>query len=94
MTHSSNSLPPIVLQTHVRMDVHIKVLQAGYIDNVLFMNWLHNHFIKYAVASRPLLLLLDDHSSHYELGTLKFVKANDVIIFCLPPHTSYGSQPL
>ena len=66
----------------------------GWIDNILFRDWLQNHFIKHVVASRSLLLLLDGHSSHYELDTLKFAKANDVIIFCLSPHTSHGSQPL
>lgn len=34
----------------------------GWIDNVLFKDWLQNHFIKHAVASRPLLLLLDGHA--------------------------------
>ena len=65
----------------------------GWIDNVLFKDWLENHFITHAVASRPLLLLLDGHSSHYVLDTLKFAKKN-IIIFCLPPHTTHGSQPL
>ena len=66
----------------------------GCIDNVLFRDWLQNHFINHAVASRPLLLLLDGNSSNCELETLKFTKANDVIIFYFPPHTSHGSQPL
>ena len=66
----------------------------GWIDNVLFRDWLENHFITHAVASRPLLLLLDGHSSHYELEMLKLAKANGVIIFCLPPHTTHESQPL
>ena len=66
----------------------------GWIDNVLFKDWLENHFIKHAVASRPLLLLLDGHSSHYLLDTLKFAMEKDIIIFCLPPYTTHGSQPL
>ena len=46
------------------------------------------------MASRPLLLLLDGHSSHYVLETLKFAMEKDIIIFCLPPHTTHASQPL
>ena len=65
----------------------------GWIDHVLFKHWLENHFIKHAVATRPLLLLLDGHSSHYVLETLKFAMEKD-IIFCLPPHTTHASQPL
>jgi hypothetical protein len=37
------------------------------------------------------LLLLDGHSSHYEPQSIELAKENDVIIFCLPPHTT---QPL
>ena len=74
----------------------------GWIDNVVFKDWLENHFIKHAVASRPLLLLLDGHSSHYVLDTLKFAKEKDIkfakekdiIIFCLPPHITHASQLL
>ena len=52
--------------------------------------------MKHAVASRPLLLLLDGHSSHYEPATIRFAKKkkNDVIILCLPPHTTHETQPL
>jgi len=39
----------------------------------------------------PLVTLLDGHSSHFELGTIKLAKEKDVVIFCLPPHKS---QPL
>ena len=44
---------------------------------VLFKDWLEKHFVKHAVASRPLLLLLDGHSSHYVLDTSKFAKEKD-----------------
>ena len=38
----------------------------GWTDQELFKHWLKNQFLKYAVRPRPLLLLLDGHSSHYE----------------------------
>ena len=50
--------------------------------------------VTYAVSSRPLLLILDGHSSHYQLETIKFAKSNEIILFCLPPHTAHVSQPL
>ena len=50
--------------------------------------------MKHAVASRPLLLLLDGHSSHYEPATIRFAKEYDVIILRLPPHTTHETQPL
>ena len=47
-----------------------------------------------AVSQRPLLLLLDGHSSHFEPNSIQFAKDNQVIIFCLPPHTTHECQPL
>jgi len=48
-------------------------------------------------SERPILLMLDGHSSHYTLGLVKAAAAaaaKDVIIFCLPPHMTADSQPL
>ncbi len=56
--------------------------------------WFSNHFLQHAVISRPLLLMLDGHSSHYTLDLIQSAKDNDVVIFCLPPHTTADSQPL
>ncbi len=53
-----------------------------------------NHFLSHAVSCRPLILMLDGHSSHYTLELIKLAAENDVIIFCLPPHTTADSQPL
>ncbi len=55
--------------------------------NGLFDLWFNHH----APAARPILLLLDGHSSHY---TPSFIKKERVIAFCLPPHTSHITQPL
>ena len=38
---------------------------TGWVDTELFKGWLNQHFLKYAVGSRPLLLVLDGHSTHY-----------------------------
>ena len=46
------------------------------------------------VSRRPILLLLDGHSTHFELRSLQFAKENNIIIFCLPPHTTHVCQPL
>ena len=63
-------------------------------DSELFSNWFSNHFLKHAVPSRPLMLILDGHLSHYTLKLVKSAAENDVILFCLPPHTTADSQPL
>lgn len=66
----------------------------GWVDSELFRGWLTDHFLKYATGARPLFLLLDGHSSHYQPDLIRYAKEHDVIIFCLPPHTTHESQPL
>ena len=70
------------------------VSDNGWVDQELFYFWLKEHFLPNAVSKRPLLLLLDGHSSHFEPNTIQFAKDNDIIIFCLPPHTTHECQPL
>ena len=62
-------------------------------DQELFHHWLQDHFLKYAVKGRP-LLLLDGHSSHFEPQSVEIAKNEGVVLFCLPPHTTQNSQPL
>ena len=68
--------------------------QKGWMDQDLFDGWLSNHFLRYAPPTRPLLLLLDGHSSHYSPGTIRYAASEQVIVFTLPPHTTHLTQPL
>jgi len=70
------------------------VSDTGWVDTELFKGWLVMHLLKHAVAGRPLLLVLDGHSTHYQPETIKFAQQNGVIMMCLPPHTTHESQPL
>ena len=42
----------------------------------------------------PVMLLVDDHSSHYEPDTIKAAAEHGVVIFCIPPHCTHVAQPL
>ena len=66
----------------------------GWIDQELFDVWFTNHFLRYAPLARPLLLLLDGHSSHYCPDTIRLTAKERVIVFALPPHTTHFSQLL
>ncbi len=66
----------------------------GWMDAELFYNWFKYHFLKHAPAVRPLLLLLDGHSSHYHPGFIELAAQHRVIVFCLPPNTTHLMQPL
>ena len=66
----------------------------GWINQDLFHFWLTEHLLTHAVASRPLLLLLDGHSSHFKPETIRFAKEHNIVVFCLPPHTTHECLPL
>lgn len=66
----------------------------GWINTDLFEGWLEEHFIKHAVSGRPLLLLLDGHCTHYQPDVIRFARDHDVVMLCLPPHTTHEAQPL
>ena len=52
------------------------------------------HFLEHAVSQRPLFLLLDGHSTHYQPEVIRLAREKEVIILCLPPHTTHETQPL
>ena len=66
----------------------------GWIDSEIFEQWFEKHFLTHVPPIRPLMLLLDGHSSHYQPSLVKKASENDIILFCLPPHTTHLAQPL
>ena len=49
---------------------------------------------EYVPSTRPLILLLDGHSSHYSSAFIKLAAEEGIIIFVLPPNTTHITQPL
>ena len=66
----------------------------GWIDQELFKIWFEFHFLRYAPPVRPILLLMDGHSSHYCPDTVLLAAKEKVILFTLPPNTTHLTQPL
>ena len=46
----------------------------GWVDSELFRGWLSEHFHSHAVSNRPVLLLLDGQSLHYQLELISYAK--------------------
>ena len=42
----------------------------------------------------PILLIYDGHGSHTTLSWIDHAHANNMILYCLPPHTTHRLQPL
>ena len=68
--------------------------ESGWVDSELFLSWMKKIFLVHAVPQRPVLLLIDGHKSHLTLELIDLARANDVILLCLPPHTTHALQPL
>ena len=66
--------------------------ESGWIDSELFLSWLKKIFLKYATSPRPILLLTDGHKS-ITLEVVDTCRENEIILFCLPPHTTHALQP-
>jgi len=97
-------LPPMVIWDRKTLSPELTVGEVpgtiyglskkGWIDQELFEVWFLNHFLRYASPARPLLLLLDGHSSHFCPETIQAAAKEQVILFVLPPNTTHLTQPL
>ena len=67
---------------------------SGWVDSELFFLWIRKLFIKFAVPERPVILLVDGHLSHLTLDVIDLARENQIILLCLPPHTTHALQPL
>jgi hypothetical protein len=68
--------------------------KSAYSNSEIFMDWLQNHFVPRKPPGR-VLLILDGHISHMNsLEMLKFAEEQQIILFCLPSHTTAWLQPL
>ena len=64
----------------------------GWMTQNLFFEWFKKHFLRYIPSIRPVLLLLDGHSSHYCPEFVKLAAKEKVIVFVLPPTQAIGNK--
>ena len=72
--------------------------QNGWTDDFIGSEWFAKSFIPQATvqnkSGKPILLILDSHGSHETCEIIRLTEANNIIILCLPPHTTHKLQPL
>ena len=68
---------------------------SGWMTEETFVKYM-KHFVKFAKPTKeqPILLLLDNHSSHISLEVINYAKANNITMLSFPPHCSHELQPL
>ena len=64
--------------------------ESGWVDSTLFLSWLKKIFLIFIVPQQPVILFVDGHSSHITLDVIDTCRANNIILFCLPPLTLFS----
>ena len=100
---ASQALPPLVILGRKSLNPDLSKNEVpgamyglnskGWMDSEIFLNWFTHHFLVHSPSSRPILLVLDDHSTHYNPSFVRRA-AEEMIVFCLPPNTTHLTQPL
>ena len=96
-------LPPMIVYQGVRF--HYNPLEGfenavmgrsenGWMDSYLFYTWITETFHPSVQVKRPILLLVDGHSTHINLETSEFCRENGIVLYCLLEHASHIMQPL
>ena len=96
-------LPPFVVYPRKRITDNLKVgavpgtsfncSNSGWVNADLFYKWL-SFFVDCIPPARPILLLLDGHSSHVTVEAIELARKHNVHMLCLPAHTTHILQPL
>lgn len=71
------------------------ISDSGYINTQIFLEYL-KHFQKHVKATKesPVLLILDNHSSHCSLEAVLYCRQNGIHLLSIPPHSNHKTQPL
>jgi len=79
-------------------NIKFAATSKGYITTSRFHEY-GLHFVKYlkqtGLADKKHLLIIDGHKSHlYNLPFYEAMRANNIEVLTIPPHTSHVLQPL
>ncbi|XP_049809481.1 uncharacterized protein LOC126252623 [Schistocerca nitens] len=91
------TVPPMFIFKGIRVTNSLKenvpplsqvaVSENGWINLEIFLEYL-KHFIYHIPPTRPVLLMMDSHSSHVSPEALKFRQENGIIFVAFPSHTT------
>jgi hypothetical protein len=65
---------------------------SGWIDSEFFLQWMN--LLRHCGSQQPVVLFVYWHASHITLDIIDVALENNVVLFCLPPHTTPALQPL
>ena len=71
----------------------ITYTKKGWMDTSTFKLFI-DHFDKYAVKERPIVLLIDSVSSHVSMSVFDYSKSKGIELYRLVPNATHLMQPL
>nr|XP_047146869.1 uncharacterized protein LOC124819373 [Hydra vulgaris] len=99
---AGDSLPPFFIFKGTKipdaskfpLGTKVHCSQSGYIDQEIFIAYLH-HFNEFCtkVNGKKVLLFLDGHKSHVTIEAIELAIKMDIEIICIPPHSTHRLQP-
>ena len=105
MNAAGNFIPPAFVFPRVRMckdfldsappESLAMAHKSGWMTKELFAEYLQ-HFAKHTKPSAedPVLLIVDNHTSHLSLAAIEYCRKHSIVMLTLPPHGSHMMQPL
>lgn len=105
MNGIGNFVPPFLIFPRKRMRLElsngcpsgsaVNVGETGWMTSELFVKYLE-HFNSFTRPSEdsPVLLLLDNHTTHITFSAFKFCVQNHIVLLGFPSHTTHRLQPM
>ena len=89
----TKSIPRAIHDTEPKGWIY-RSTNSGFINTDLFLQWFRDIFLKQIPKERPVILLLDAHSTHVTIEFANLAIQNQVEVISLPSKTSHILQPL
>ena len=68
--------------------------QNAWTEDILGVVWFKGVFLAHCGEERPQLIILDGHPSHDTIGIIDAARKENILLLCLPPHTTHFLCPL
>ncbi|KAK3095358.1 hypothetical protein FSP39_013674 [Pinctada imbricata] len=101
---SGRALPPMLIfsgcmprgdpQAGIPNNWMMRCTESGFINTEIFIEWFTELFLPSVGHKRPVLLLLDNLSSHWNPNFIDLAKENNIDLLFFPSHASHLLQPL
>ena len=88
------SLPHREYKDRISGDWQFAISEDGYMNRKLFAVWFKRIFVPNCGRKPPVVLVMDNHSSHISIPVIELAMKESITLIGLPAHTTHLLQPL